>query len=928
MFKLSRSSSIILVAFITTLFVVSAFAVAPETRAASAQTTANLNSITFIDYGGNDASGVADLQAGKTDAYDFSLTPSASASLGSNFNQYVAPASIYGLYVNPQNTSAGTGNYNPFYFQKVRFALNYLIDRTYFAQTIEGGKFVPCVSAVCAEPDAATAPVAAAVAPFSNVTFNFQFANHTIYSVLTAQKGVSYTAGHYYFATVIEGHKTTKAVTINLFDRIDDPIRHAFMQYLNSQLQKIGFNTNVITGTLSDAYVTVFGTDPANASYDIYPASNSQIWGYYDSNGVNFYSAGYYNDLPASDHYGSNWIGGWDNKTQEPYSVQLWDNADKLGAIPLLTSAFTTLHQRSLLLANLTYYGVLGATYITLGTSLAPYAASSAVTGVTPNFLVDPFANYQNSITWDVSASGAAASAHNLKLGVRHVTNGAVNPVGGDDDAYSDNVLQTVNMPLFSYGPSLGYQLSTGVTYVSNGNDPTADIPVPTTALVFNGSADSWQHTAANTKAQNDVTVDFSKILANTKWADGTPVTLADFLFQYAEEQLVVSSSGPLYDPHMAAVYTSLSNAKGILGIQVVNATAMRIWTTTSYFTDTNLAAIGVIASIGEALGYAGNINGAGIVPWQLYYAMNQVVSNHQAAWSTSQAKKLGLPWLSLINPSDVANVKAALTAGGTTIPPEISQLQTLTGQNWVTSASAGAGFTAAVNFITTNGVAVIGDGPFYISSYSASTSPAFLVVTKSPYFQAAGVGDPRLFAPAIVLTAQAAIPPILSPGGSFSVNVLQTIDGSKTSSPASGATVIVQFVSGGHLASSATYTSSSSGAVQVQVPSSLSAGQYLLSISTFSDTTSLVQPVVQSVTLTAPVTTTTTTPPTTTTTPPTTTTTPPTTSTTPPTTSTSSTTTTATTDYTPYIYGGIVVVIIIVIAVALARRRGGGATT
>ena len=73
------------------------------------------------------------------------------------------------------------------------------------------------------------------------------------------------------------------------------------MQYLNTQLQNLGFATTLIPGTLSVAENVVFGGDPVNATWDIYPASNSQIWGYYDSNALNFYSAGYYNDLPASD---------------------------------------------------------------------------------------------------------------------------------------------------------------------------------------------------------------------------------------------------------------------------------------------------------------------------------------------------------------------------------------------------------------------------------------------------------------------------------------------------------------------------------------------------------------------------------------------------------------------------------------------------
>ena len=123
--------------------------------AASQSATPALKSITFVDYGGSDASGIADLQANKIDLYDFSLTPSAAQSVGSSFNLFTSPAATYGIYVNPQNTTA-SGPYNPFYFQQVRFALNYLVDREYFGQTIEGNNFVPCITAVCAEPDTVT----------------------------------------------------------------------------------------------------------------------------------------------------------------------------------------------------------------------------------------------------------------------------------------------------------------------------------------------------------------------------------------------------------------------------------------------------------------------------------------------------------------------------------------------------------------------------------------------------------------------------------------------------------------------------------------------------------------------------------------------------------------------------------------------------
>ncbi|MDG6905365.1 MAG: hypothetical protein JRN20_06240 [Nitrososphaerota archaeon] len=801
----------------------------------------NLSSITYVDYGGSDASGVADLQANKIDLYDFALTPSAAQSVGSSFNQYTAPASTYGLYVNPQNTSA-SGAYNPFYFQQVRFALNYLIDRSYFGQTIEGGNFVPCISAVCAEPDSVT--VAGAMAGFSNVTYNFQFANQTIFNTLIAQKGVTYTNHQYSY--------NGKPIVLQLFERTDDPIRLAFMQYLNTQLQNVGFQTKLTPGTLSDAYTVVFGSDPVNGTFDIYPASNGQIWGYYDSNAINFYSC-YYEDLPASDSYGPNWIGNWDNTTEQALTVQYLNQADK-AAIPLLNSNFSTIAQRASLLSNLSYYGVLSSVYIMLGTSLAPYAASSAVTGVTPNFLQDPFSNYQNIMTMQVSASGSSGTAGALKMGVRHITNGAVNPIGGDDDSYSDNMQQAGALPLYGYGPSTGYPYSTGMSYVIKGNSFAGNISVPTSAIMFDGASNQWVHVASGTTAQDDVVVDVGNLLSHTTWGDGQPVTLADLLYQYVMAASVISKGNPVYDSGGAEKGIYSTEISQVAGISVINSTAVEIYTTNTFFPDANIAAIGAITDVLSPTGYAGYTNGLGMTPWQMYYAMSQVVINKQAAWSTATATADKLPWLSLLNPTDVANVKAALSAAGSTIPPAITQLQSLTGQNWVTSSTASTGYQAAINFINTNGVAVISDGPFYISQYSASTSPAFLVMKPNTGFNAGGIANPNLFAQSVVLTATSTPPAVITPGSTFTVTVLQTPNGAKssTSTPASGANVIVQLVANGQVKSSQNLTTSSSGTVTVQIPSTLAPGTYLVNIYSQSSTSKLVNPVVQSITVTS----------------------------------------------------------------------------
>ena len=898
MYKHAGKLNVFLALGICFLFVASAFVAKPG-AAATAGTqpnTPSLSQITFVDYGGNDASGVADLQANNIDSYDFSLTPSASSGLPSAYNQYVTPSAIYGIYVNPQNTSAGsTHNFNPFYFQQVRFALNYIVNRNYFGSTIEGGHFIQCVAAVCAEPDSAV--VAPGVAPFSNVTYNFAFANSTIYKTLTSN-GVSYANGQYSY----QG----KPVVVGLFDRTDDPIRAAFMQYLNTQLQNLGFQTNITSGTLSDAYNVVFGADPVNATWDIYPASNSQIWGYYDSNALNFYSAGYYEDLPASDSYGPNWVGGWDNSSEQAQSLTYYNDADK-SAVPLLNSNFSSIAQRNELLSNLTYYGVLGATYITIGTSLAPYATTGAVSGVTPNFLVDPLGNYQDYMTTTTSASDASGAANQLKMGVRHITNGAANPVGGDDDAYTNVVLQAGELPLYAYGPSTGYIYSTGMKFAVNANTFTASNPVPTSAIWFNGTSDSWANVPAGTMAQDVVTVNVAPIVQNTKWADGQPVTLADMLWQYIELQRVVDKGSPLYDDGAEHGLYSTEAGQGI-GLSVLNSTSVTLYTTGTFFPDPTWAAYGVISDILSPMGYAGYTNGAGMTPWQMYYAMNQVEESGQAAWSTATATANKVDWLNLLNPTDVGNVKAALQSAGSTIPPELAQLQSMTNQNWVTASTASAGYQAAVNFINTSGVGIISDGPFYVSQYSASTSPAYLVMKPNPGFSAGGVADPHLFAPAVVINPQATIPPVVKPGDTFVVTAVQSPDGSPSqTSPAGNATIDYIFLSGGAVVYSSSAQTGSDGQATVTVPATIQPGTYLLNILASSTTSKLIQPLITSIVVSTSGGTGTTSTSTGNTS----------------TANTSTTTTASSNNNTLYIGVAVVVILIIVVAAAMFMRRG-----
>ncbi|MDA4135086.1 MAG: ABC transporter substrate-binding protein, partial [Thaumarchaeota archaeon] len=280
-------------------------------QAITIPSTPSLNTITLTDYGGNDQTGVSDLVAGKILAYDFAVTPTEASTVPSNFQQFKTPAAWYGLEINPTNTADG---FNPLQFQQVRFALNYLVGRSYFVGTLLGGNGIPTYSVFGGEPDELVTSTATAVD--ANITDSITIANSTIYSALIAQ-GATFKST----ATPQWSYKG-QPIVISIFDRTDDPVRHAYDGYLAAQLQKVGFQVTLIPGTLATAETAVYGTDPVNATWDIYPASYGFTYSYYDEGFAELYApiAG---AIPASSSEGLAFGAFNDTAREQPATVAL-----------------------------------------------------------------------------------------------------------------------------------------------------------------------------------------------------------------------------------------------------------------------------------------------------------------------------------------------------------------------------------------------------------------------------------------------------------------------------------------------------------------------------------------------------------------------------------------------------------------------------
>ena len=857
----------------------------PLLSVAQTASTPVSQSITFISFNGEDSDGVLAFEHGQIAFYAYALPPSEYTSLPSGVKVYLVPATFYDVLVNPLNTTFG---FNPFQFQQVRFALNFIVNRQYFVDQILKGNGIPAISVYAGEPD--VLHLLPTLSKYSYIHYNFTYANETIYKVLTAH-GAQYINGTWYYHG--------KPIVVYVFVRTDTTVRYEYAKYFISQLEKLGFQVQVITGNLQKQESFIYGSDPANTTWEIAFEAWGGVYSYYDAG----LAVGLYSTLgavaPFSSYYGLSMGAFNDTKYMSPELLKEANQIDRW-SLMLATSNFSSEQEYYELENNITNLGIQMAVRISLGISLAPIYVLPNINGVYPSFAQGSLLSFQ---TYMMIANG---SYPNVTIGVRYLSQGAANPGAGFQDAYTDEIAVALFAPQVLTVPGSGYPIPYIYTYKIVNMSPKAIVPVPTDALWWNPAKQEITTVPPNTTAQMAVIYNFAPLFNNDKWADGMNITLADIIYQYiVAAEMSLNSSNPIYDPTASSAYGPA--LQDIKGFKIINSTAIEIWGN-AWFFDPNYAAASLINDF-NPLGFA--LSGqAGYFPWQLYVAMKQLVAEGKAAWSSAEAQSKGVDWLSLVNPTDVNNILSLLKNDSATayIPQSLIQVEKLSNFTLVTPQEAVAGYNAAISFIEKYGNAMIGDGPYILVAWNPSASPAYAKIVRSPYFHIP-MPSKAIILPSI-FTISLTVPPTVSPGTTLTGTVVATPEGSTTSQPASNVTVVVTLLSSnGTIINVTTLTTNSSGRFTYTFPSKLEPGTYTLSIVAYQPTSILLNPVSYSVVVVPPVTTTTT--PTVTTTTPSV------------TTSTPTTPTTTTSGVSVGLIAGIVIVlIIIIVAVILLMRR------
>ncbi|MGC9072043.1 MAG: ABC transporter substrate-binding protein, partial [Acidilobus sp.] len=797
-----------------------------------------VSAVVLKSYAGSDSAGISDFEHGVISFYDYAIPPSKIPSPPPGTVAYEMPSTYYDVLLNPVKyveSPSGQLVINPFYYQGVRFAINYIVDREYLVQDILDGYGIPSLTLYGGEYEMlATSNV---TAKFSNITYNPSYANETIYRTLTAH-GFQYINGKWYY--------NGSPVVIYVFVRTDTTVRYQYAAFLIGQLEDLGFNVVPVYGNLQKMITMIYSMPPNESSWSVLIEAWGATYGYYDwSLPASLYGPAFAN-LPASDAYGVAW--GLINTTsiQEPELFNELNTIDNLSLI-LAMSQFTSEQQYYKFLNIINYYGIVTAIRIGLAMSLIPiFVNSNMVQGLVPNFiegLVTPF-----------SFLAAETPTGTLTIGVRHLSMGAMNPVAGWTDAYGVATASGVFLPITYSIPGNGYPVPVGITYKLINLSTQANIPVPTSALVYNATTMQVNHVPSGTYAKVVVIVNFAQLMQSDKFVDGQPITLADLIEQYLiAANASLSSSSPIYDTTAAAVYGPFVSQ--IVGFQIINSTAIELWSTAWWF-DPNYAALSTIGDF-IILGYA--LPGGGMEPWPLYVAMAQVVAHGLAAWSTAMATSEHIDWLNLVNPTDIGNVLKFLQQdeASSYIPEGLVEVQNLSGVQLINASYAHEAYSDAVSYIQTHGNAVIGEGPFMLVAYQPGQ---YAKLVRNPFFN---VPVPSvLTTKPVIYSVQVSLPLLgmVPAGGTLSGTVYGTPDGTNVTSPQSGVSVIAQFVTPeGVVVAQENVTSAANGAFTITVPKSLTPGSYYLILYAYTWQNILVNPVKYTITVT-PVTTTTTT--------------------------------------------------------------------
>lgn len=631
------------------------------TCAVFAQKGTYVDSVQFIQYL-DESTALEEVKKGNLDIY-YSRIPAEliqnQESL-QNINVFFTTGGSYSLLVNP----AEGDKFNPFSYQQVRFALNYLVDRKLIVDELMGGFGVTMISNYGPfDPDYLL--IVEELEQF-NFRYNPELANQMITEALV-QAGAQQIDGKWFY--------NNTPIEVTIFIRNDDPVRKSIGEVVSSELESLGFVVKKEFGDLNKAYVLVYGSNPADMKWSVYTEgyAGRSAFVKYDPLGLAQMYAPWFSNMP-----------GFNNPAYWNYENKKIDELTQ----KIYSSNYTSAQQRAELIRQATKEGINESVRIFLAAKIDPFVANKNVDGIINDF--------GGGITTRFTPINARPGDSELKIGVKQVYQGAWNPVRGLGDAYSKNVWDVLYDPGIFKNPYSGQNFPVRQHWQVVTAGPDGALEVPDDAINWDSSLQRWTKVGPNAKATSKITYD----LLWSNWHHGQKMDINDVLYSVYFGQEWASSSGDndkTFDPEYSP--TAAQSARTFVGMRVLDEDTVEVYVNFWHFDESEIADWG----------------GVWVVqPWEIMAAMEQIVVDGKASFSRTDSQAKNLNWLSLIVPKDASLVKEYLKqfSNSKTIP---LALQDST-KPW---DYYNARYEAAIKWIEQKNHAIISNGPFYLERYS-----------------------------------------------------------------------------------------------------------------------------------------------------------------------------------------------------------------
>ncbi|MFY9300529.1 MAG: ABC transporter substrate-binding protein [Candidatus Nitrosotenuis sp.] len=636
-------------------------AIAPfVASAAFAEKGTYVDSVQFIQYL-DESTAIEEVKKGSLDLY-YSRIPSELIQNQDieNLQVFYATGGSYSLLLNP----AQGKEFNPFYYQEVRFALNYLVDRKLVVDELMGGNGVPMVSNYGPfDPDYLS--IVDELEQF-HFRYNPELANQMITEKLL-EAGAQKIDNKWQYGQ--------KPIIITIFIRNDDPVRKSIGETVSSELEKVGFTVKKDFGDLNKAFVLVYGSDPAELKWNMYTEgyAGRSAFVRYDPLGLAQMYSPWFSNMP-----------GFNNPAYWNYQNQKLDEITQ----KIYSSNYTSAEQRVELIREATKEGVGESVRIFLAAKIDPFIANKNVNGIINDF--------GGGITTRYTPINARPGDNDLKIGVKQIYQGAWNPVRGLGDAYSKNIWDTLYDPGMFKNPYSGENFAVRQDWQVETAGPDGSLDVPPDAMMWDVMAQEWKKVGAGTKATSKITYD----LLFGSWHHGQKMDINDVLYSVYFGQEWATSSGEndkTFDPEYSP--TAAQAAKTLVGIRQLDEDTVEVYVNYWHFDESEIADWGGIWVT---------------QPWEIMFAMEQAVIDGKAAFSRTESQAKSVSWISLIIPRDAEIINQYLQdfvkSGKIPKALEISKNP----QEYYD-----ARYSAAIKWISEKNHAVISNGPFYLEGYS-----------------------------------------------------------------------------------------------------------------------------------------------------------------------------------------------------------------